>query len=398
MNAIIPIDLLIIGSGPSGSSTALHLVRHNPNWAQRMIILDKAVHPRDKLCGGGITFLGLNILTALGLELEPNHIPLQEAQLVFEDLSYTFHGDPVFSIVRRAEFDHWLVQILEKQGVPVHQGEGVTDITPTPDYVIVTTDTAIYHAQAVVVADGSRSFVRQRLKWPGESHVARLIEVDTPADDSQDPLFQEKRAIFDFSAMTADNLQGYYWDFPSYVAGEAKMNRGVFDSRAQPDRPKASLKKVLADALDQRQYDLADHKIKGHPIRWFDADNVFAQPRIILVGDAAGVDPFMGEGISFALGYGTVAAQALTTAFAQQEFSFSDYRQRILQDPLLKQLVLRTRLARFSYLARQRRFIRWGWRAMQTIIKWTRWRPNYKPVTPVTDRWDYERPLSGDKS
>lgn len=58
MSAVIAVDVLIVGSGPSGMSTALHLVHQDPTWAKRIIVVDKAIHPREKLCGGGITHLG----------------------------------------------------------------------------------------------------------------------------------------------------------------------------------------------------------------------------------------------------------------------------------------------------------------------------------------------------
>ena len=48
------VDLLIIGSGPAGCSTALHLARLDPALARRTVILEKAEHPRHKLCGGGL--------------------------------------------------------------------------------------------------------------------------------------------------------------------------------------------------------------------------------------------------------------------------------------------------------------------------------------------------------
>ena len=82
-------------------------------------------------------------------------------------VSYThlsFYGNPVFRIVRRDEFDHWLVRTAESLGVTVRQGEAVTAITPGDAYVEVTTDRAVYHAKVLVAADGSRSFVRRKLK------------------------------------------------------------------------------------------------------------------------------------------------------------------------------------------------------------------------------------------
>jgi flavin-dependent dehydrogenase len=130
-----------------------------------------------------------------------------------------------------------------------------------------------------------------------------------------------------------------------------------------------------------RGRNLGDYKLKGHPIRWWGKDGRFAQPRVILVGDAAGVDPLMGEGISFALGYGEVAAAALEDAFARQEFSFSTYKTRLQKHPLFVQLEIRTRLARFAYILKYPRLFRAGWWWARRVIKLTRWRdPNYDPT------------------
>ncbi|MEA2008878.1 MAG: hypothetical protein U9O54_07135 [Chloroflexota bacterium] len=59
------VDLLIIGAGPAGTSTALHLLQINPNWASRMLVIEKATHPREKLCAGGLTKLGIHVLEDL---------------------------------------------------------------------------------------------------------------------------------------------------------------------------------------------------------------------------------------------------------------------------------------------------------------------------------------------
>ncbi len=67
------VDLLIIGAGPAGLSTALHLLQADPAWAGRMLLLEKAAHPRPKLCGGGVTRLGLDILNDPGVPLSAAH-------------------------------------------------------------------------------------------------------------------------------------------------------------------------------------------------------------------------------------------------------------------------------------------------------------------------------------
>ncbi|RLB28719.1 MAG: hypothetical protein DRG87_08790 [Deltaproteobacteria bacterium] len=67
--------------------------------------------------------------------------------------------------------------------------------------------------------------------------------------------------------------------------------------------------------------------------------------RVVLVGDAAGIDPLWGEGISFSLGYGEVAAGAIAHAFQRGDFSFSSYRERLLHHDLGKALMNRLQLA-----------------------------------------------------
>ena len=45
-------DAIVLGAGPAGSTAARHLARSGA----RVLLLDKAKFPRDKPCGGGVTF------------------------------------------------------------------------------------------------------------------------------------------------------------------------------------------------------------------------------------------------------------------------------------------------------------------------------------------------------
>ncbi len=344
------VDILIVGSGPAGISTALHLVQQNPDWAHRITIVDKAVHPREKLCGGGITRSGLAILDSLGLDFEPAHIPVQSLYFVYRNLQFVIEDSPVFRVVRRDEFDHWMVQKAEEKGIDIRQGEAVIGISPQSDFVDVTTTEGTFRAKILVAADGSNSFVRQKLRWDGKKFtpkMARLLEVLTPEDKNL-PAFENGSAIFDFSPQT-DGVQGYVWEFPSLIQGNATMNRGVFDSRVHSKKPRPALKEVLRRALSSKRKNLDDVPLKGFPIHYFDVSNEISRPRILLAGDAAGADPFVGEGIAFALGYGTVAADAIIGAFEDDDFSLSDYKARVLADPLLSVLPTRLILAKILY-------------------------------------------------
>jgi flavin-dependent dehydrogenase len=246
-------------------------------------------------------------------------------------------------------------------------------VTTHDEYVEVKTSKSVIRAKVLVAADGSRSTIRSKLKWDDESRVARLLEILTPEDPQEHVEFREAQAVFDFTP-TGDGLQGYYWDFPSYVNGEAVMNRGVFDSRARPERQKVDLVGELRDSLAERDRDLDDYKLKGHPIRWFDKDGKYAIPRVLLAGDAAGADPLVGEGIAFALAYGDVVATSIIDAFENEDFSFADYGQRIMDHNVLWQLPTRTRLARMAYRwCKYRPIAAIGWRIVGFAIRFGRW-------------------------
>ena len=57
--------------------------------------------------------------------------------------------------------------------------------------------------------------------------------------------------------------------------------------------------------------------------------------------DAAGIDPLWGEGISFGLGYGHLAAHAIVRAFENNDFSFTTYRKQLLEHELGQELMNR---------------------------------------------------------
>jgi geranylgeranyl reductase family protein len=358
-------DLIIVGAGPAGTSTALHLLQMDAGWAGRMLLLEKAAHPRPKLCGGGVTRLGLGILRDLGL---PFPLPLPQARVDDVRLQYRAHtiharGSPQFVVFHRPELDAYLAEQARQRGAQIRENEAVTSFSIDREGVTVTTSHSTYRARALVAADGSKGIVRQTLERKAaprpHAHVARLLEtVSNARQDS--PLMTQRYARVDFTS-THDGLQGYCWDFPAWVGGQTASNRGIYDARVAVSRPRAHLPALLQEFLASTHgNDTAP--VEGHPIHWFSPRNRLAWARLLLVGDAAGADPLFGEGIAPALGYGQVAAQTLQAAFDTGDFSFQDYRKRVLSSKVGHYLYLRWAVAEGAYrLSEQEWFMRLAW-------------------------------------
>jgi len=116
---------------------------------------------------------------------------------------------------------------------------------------------------------------------------------------------------------------------------------------------------------------LEDYKLMGNPGRWFDPEAQVAVPRVLLAGDAAGIEPLGGDGISCALGYGEVVAAELIEAFKSGDFSFTGYKEHLLAHDLGKHLVRRVRQAKFLYGIHSRLVFRalWLWLRLRARVQ-----------------------------
>jgi menaquinone-9 beta-reductase len=234
--------------------------------------------------------------------------------------------------------------------------------------VVLETDQGEYRATVVVGADGSKSVVR-RLVVPQESqHTARLLEIVTePRPETSFHI--QANSYFDF-LYVPQGILGYSWDFPAIDKGRPVRVRCIYDSNVYPLKTDISLKEALADEFGRHGYRLDEYDLQGHPMRWFEAKSAFSIPHVLLVGDAAGADALFGEGISIALGYGRLAAQAIQAAFARQDFSFRDYKRSILRSELGKALWRRTWLAKIYYRLRSRAIQAFVWRRLGWLVEW----------------------------
>jgi len=378
-------DILILGGGPSGLSTALHLAKIDPPLASRILILEKEHYPRLKLCAGGLVIDAEVILERLGLDVR--EVPHVDASVVRFDfagkgLDVRVPKRHAIRVIRRSEFDHWLAKKTREAGIEIREGVKINKVIPDKDGVTVQTDQGEFRAAIVVGADGSNGVTRRSI-FPNEPvYTARVLEVITPDYPHRpagiSPKFSEFEggrediAFFDFFPIP-NNIAGYTWDFPTQVNGEPMRCWGIYDTNvlAKFDRP--ALKEPLAEEMKRHGFDLNDYEIKGHPIRWYSPWNKASVPRVLLVGDAVGADPIFGEGISMALGYGVIAATEIAESLQRGEFSFDRYKRRLVRSGLGQTLFARWLITQIIYTLKWRWFQILLWRILKPIVLFVAW-------------------------
>ncbi len=372
-------DLLIVGAGPSGLSTALHLAQMAANLTPRVLILEKAHHPRPKLCAGGLVIDAEILLERLGLDVtEIPHVDVGAARFVFagQGLTVSTRNRHTLRIIRRDEFDAWLAKKAGHKGIQIREGVTVREVRPDAKGVSVFTDQGEFRGQVVVGADGSNGVTRRCVLPTAPLHTARTLEILThpyPAAPSfSAQIGERKEALFDFFPVPS-GIAGYTWDFPTQVKGQPMRCWGVYDSNLLAGRQRLRLVEPLAQEMARQGFDLEQFRLQGHPIRCFDPRSPLSAPRVLLVGDAAGADPLFGEGISLALGYGYLAAGELAHAFSVGDFSFNGYRQRVARSALGRTLLARWVIAHFLYTLHWAWFQRLFWRFGKPLILPVAW-------------------------
>lgn len=378
-------EILILGGGPSGLSTALHLIKIAPHLASKILILEKEHYPRPKLCAGGLVIDAEVILERLGLDVrEVPHVDAQNVHFDFagKGINVRVLKRHAIRIIRRDEFDHWLAVKTREAGIEIREGIKVNQVFPNENGVSVITDQGEFHAEIVVGADGSNGITRRCILPNEPVHTARVLEVITPnyphRPSGASPKFSEFKggregiAYFDFLPVT-NNIAGYTWNFPTQVNGQLMRCWGIYDMNILSNYKRPALKESLAEELKRHGFELGDYEIKGHPIRWYSPQNKASVQRVLLVGDAVGADPIFGEGISMALGYGAIAAQEIAESFRRNEFSFHSYKQRLVRSGLGQTLFARWLIAYIIYPLKWKWFQILLWRMLKPIVLLVAW-------------------------
>ncbi len=340
----------MVGAGPAGATTALSLLAARPQLKGRVAIIERRALPRVKICAGAVGGRAIERLERLGVsrdELLDGHD--ERPAEVFGLAVTTEHGPlfrrhprPIGWVVRRRWFDHALLRAAERRGAVVHAPRRYRNHRVTPDAVTIDTDAGLMRAEALVGADGVGSAVRRRLDLPpGDTH-AQAVELDTAwsaRDLGTDLLhFDLRRGRF----------PGYAWDFPTLVDGQSRACRGVYAlTKSALDRDDRDVGVRLDTHLEA--LGLPDGERRRFAERGLPLSQPISRPRVLLAGEAAGIDPVLGEGIAQAVHYGDLAGLALDEALDTSDFSFRTWRRRVHGSRLGLDLKLRTWLLPWLY-------------------------------------------------
>lgn len=288
-------EVAVVGGGPAGSSAA----RVAAESGARTVLIDRAVFPRYKTCGGGL--IGVT-LANLPPDLD---LPVQQQ---VRSATFTLRGgrpvsrettDPFLTLVDRTEFDAALLEVAVRRGVTTRLGVAVTGVTRGDDVVTLATADGPVLARAVVGADGSAS----RL---GRAVGVQLAQTDLGLEvelGSQIPPEWIGRILIDWGPEPGS----YGWVF----AKRQGLTVGVIDSKGRPEATRGYLADFIA-GLDLG--DLPERISSGHLTRCRTPDSPLGDGRILLAGDAAGLlEPWTREGISYAVRSGALAGAAAAT-------------------------------------------------------------------------------------
>jgi geranylgeranyl reductase family protein len=291
-------DVIIAGAGPAGSTCAQSCAQHG----LKTLLLDRAVFPRSKPCGGAVSIQALLLLDFT--------VPKKVIEKECFAARVHFNGSSVFIkkeqriavLVRRDLFDAFLADKAVEAGALFHPGEGFIDVRQTGNLAEVVTGKATHQTRFLIGADGVHSRVAFALRPPFQKEETALALVShvIAAPETRD---QQQDTIIDLHFGIAP--LGYGWQIPHH----GYCSLGVAGSAHRLSDPQ----KVLSEFAHSCGMDLS--AVRGHFIPLGGRRRVVASRNILLAGDAAGfADPLHGEGIAYAILSGKLAAQAVINA------------------------------------------------------------------------------------
>lgn len=331
-------DVAVVGGGPAGAACATLCAA----GGLKTLLLERANFPREKVCGDCVNPSAWPVLERLGVAERVRTLPHSRLEFVEfigldgRHVRFPFPSSERGEIaVKRSAFDAVLFQRAREAGVDVREGHAVTAIAP--GWTLHAADAA-FAADRLVAADGRNSTVARLLGLlpsAARDRVAVQTHLPAPAD-------------FGHGVVLRFHRHGY-----SGLAsiGDCELNLCLVARPQHLDELKARAAQRFALAAD----------VAWRTVTPLARGAVAAvQPNLLLVGDAARVvEPFTGEGITYALATGALAADHLLGGdlAGYRAAHRALYRGRLWINQLARLACLHPQLA--SLLLRQPRALRY---------------------------------------
>lgn len=319
-------DVIVVGAGPGGSSLATFLSRRGFST----LLLDKAVFPRDKVCGDGITPHALCWLEALGCAdevLDETNSCITSGDIYVNGehiLTGSFPRDSVYpgfcTLLERKKLDHILLRNAVRNGAVFKPDCFVKDVRWLDDGVVVSARTdgrnVNFKGKLLVGADGANSIVSRSIGnvlRDGVTAVSlRCYYTGVEAKGSQIQIYFDERFF-----------PGYGWVFVD-DSGKANVGFGYAFDKNFPN--KGNLKGIFKDFVGTDLKDqLKNATPAGAPAGWwasFFKPKSMVADRVMLIGDAANlIDPINGAGIHKAMESAYMASLTAVEALTSGDFS-----------------------------------------------------------------------------
>jgi len=308
-------DVIVIGAGPAGSMTAYRLAKAGVRTA----LVDASPFPRAKACGGGLQARALP-----EIPFDVSHLfrgALSGISLSFGlgDRWTRAYREPLVHTLLRTEFDHYLLRQAEGAGAFIHiasplRGLEVEEHGP----VSVRLDGGELRAACLVGADGANSVVRALLNNRQDYFWQAAVYCEIPEEFVDHRTFDPESMIIDWGTLRS----GYAWLFPK--RGYVNVGAGG------PVRIAKHLRSYVMDFVRAigllKSHAVERLSLKGHLLPTLTRRARLAARRVLLVGDAAGVvEPFTGDGISFACQSARIASECIFRALDTGPVDLTQY-------------------------------------------------------------------------